>query len=81
MQKITRYPLLFKRLLPNLASDSPEHTSLTNLILRIEKAIVAVNENVKKTETAYKIAELDSSLDFGVAEVPFKFNLEIPYCL
>lgn len=73
MQKITRYPLLFKRLLPNLITDSVEYISLLAVIGRTEKAIQSVNSTVKKMEAVFKMNQLENSIDFGVLTDVFHF--------
>jgi hypothetical protein len=73
MQKITRYPLLFKRLLPNLIPDSLEYISLLAVIGRTEKAIQSVNSTVKKMEAVFKVNQLENSIDFGVLTDVFHF--------
>jgi hypothetical protein len=66
MQKITRYPLLFKRLLPNLVTDSPEFYALSQLLVDLEKLISDVNETVRTMEAKFKIKCIDNTMDFGV---------------
>ena len=74
MHRITRYPLLFKRLLSNLHINSSEHEALSKLINRIESLIGAINDAVKRSESAYRIRLIDQHLDFGVvADVNFHF--------
>jgi hypothetical protein len=66
MQKITRYPLLFKRLLPNLVTDSAEYYGLSQLLVDLEKSISDVNETVRNKEAKFKIKLIDDTMDFGV---------------
>ena len=74
MQKITRYPLLFKRLLPNLVTDSLEYSQLTDLILEMEKAVCDVNETVRRMEARFRIKIIGETMDFGIiTDVPIKF--------
>jgi RhoGEF domain len=70
MQRITRYPLLFKRLLPNLVPDSQEHRDLVYFLKALEQLLGTVNNLVRKKEAAYRIKMVDEGMDFGtVAEV------------
>jgi hypothetical protein len=66
MQKITRYPLLFKRLLPNLPTESIEYSQLTDLISEMEKAVFDVNETVRKMEARFRIKVIGETMDFGI---------------
>jgi hypothetical protein len=66
MQKITRYPLLFKRLLPNLNTDSQEYVDLSRVISLLEKEISNVNETVRKMEARFRINQIDKNMDFGI---------------
>ncbi|KAJ3305041.1 Intersectin-2 [Kappamyces sp. JEL0829] len=72
MQKITRYPLLLKRLLPNLITDSPEFKSLSHLITDMEKSICDVNETVRKMEAKFRIKMIDQTMDFGLVFEKFR---------
>ena len=70
MQKITRYPLLFRRLLPNTIPDSPEHTFLSKLIVEMEKAVSAVNHRAHIMQAKFKTMTIGKTLDFNtVCEV------------
>ncbi|KAJ3252436.1 Rho guanine nucleotide exchange factor 26 [Boothiomyces macroporosus] len=72
MQKITRYPLLFKRLLPTMVQGSQNYKSLTKLLTDIEKIIEQVNGTIKKMEAQARIRQIDENLNFGVVCEKFK---------
>lgn len=74
MQKITRYPLLLKRLLPNLVTDSHDFGDVSHLIREIESVIGTVNETVRKMEARFRISAIDETLDFGVLGEKFKID-------
>ncbi|EGF78547.1 hypothetical protein BATDEDRAFT_90488 [Batrachochytrium dendrobatidis JAM81] len=76
MHRITRYPLLFKRLLPNLGTDSREFIALSGLLIEIEAVIFLVNETIKMREATFRIHQLDEVLDFGVVSEKFKIAIE-----
>ncbi|KAJ1345087.1 hypothetical protein BSLG_000602 [Batrachochytrium salamandrivorans] len=76
MHRITRYPLLFKRLLPNLGTDSSEYVALNGLLAEIDGVISRVNETIKRREHAFRINQLDEILDFGVISERFKIAID-----
>ncbi len=76
MQKLTRYPLLFKRLLPNLRSDSPNYYALSNLISEIEGEICNVNETVRRMGAKFRIKFINHTLDFGMVTEKFRIETE-----
>lgn len=65
MQRITRYPLLLKRLLPTLEAQSNDHRGLTELIFSLEKILHVVNDTVRVKEAAFRIHTIDEGMDFG----------------
>ena len=70
MHRVTRYPILFKRLLSNLPKQSLEHECVNELINGIEEKVAGINESVRKWEADYRIHVIEDSLDFnGVVEV------------
>ncbi|KAJ3299582.1 Intersectin-2 [Borealophlyctis nickersoniae] len=86
MHRITRYPILFKRLLSHIPRPAPStpgngpdnslHNAVNTLINRIEDKVADVNECVRRHEAAYRINILDESLEFnGVVE---RFKLSTP---
>jgi hypothetical protein len=66
MQKITRYPLLFKRLLPNMVTDSQEQIDLVRLLTEMEHVLSRVNEKAREMHAKFRIKELEKTLEFGV---------------
>ncbi|KAI8905600.1 hypothetical protein EDD86DRAFT_249172 [Gorgonomyces haynaldii] len=66
MQRITRYPLLLKRLKPNLVTDSQEHKNLSKVISEIENLLQTINATIKTKEASYRIKLIDESLEFGL---------------
>ena len=75
MQKITRYPLLFKRLLPNLQQGT-DYDSLTLLINNMEQVIFNINETVRHMESRYRIKLIDKTLEFGLTSEKFKIAID-----
>jgi hypothetical protein len=72
MHRITRYPLLFKRLQSHLSVHSPEYESLNVLVKTFESILTEVNRAVRSTDAVYTLSYLDSTLDFfGLADVFF----------
>lgn len=76
IQKITRYPLLFKRLLPNINRDSETFEYLTYLISNLETTIQKANETVRKREALWKIDYIDKSMEFGPIYEKFKIAID-----
>ncbi|TPX36236.1 hypothetical protein SmJEL517_g01581 [Synchytrium microbalum] len=73
MHRVTRYPILLKRLLSYTKPESPEYYSIDSLISRIEEKVGDVNEAVRKREAEFRIHLIDEKMDFnGVVE---KFKL------
>lgn len=72
MHRITRYPLLFKRLLGHLEPGSEEHCILKVMVAGVEMKIGDVNEIVRQNESAHRIKIIDDNIDFGSIE---KFKL------
>jgi Holliday junction resolvasome RuvABC endonuclease subunit len=60
-----------------MVTDSLQYTQLQSLIVKIEKSISEVNENVRKMETVYKIKEMDETMEFGTIADVIKFDLEV----
>jgi hypothetical protein len=78
LQRITRYPLLFNRLLPNLTPNSREHILLSEFLFKIRQLLTSLNETVKKKESAYRIKMIDEEMDFGtIMDVLLLLILEI----
>ena len=73
MQKITRYPLLFRRLLPNTLPDSPEHEILSKLIVDMERAVSLVNQKAHFSHAAFKTGIIGKNLDFNTVCEVFHF--------
>lgn len=76
MQKVTRYPLLFKRLLPNMTPGTDDFDSLTILINSLEQAIFKLNETVRHMESRFRIRLIDKTLDFGLVADKFKIAID-----
>jgi len=68
MHRITRYPLLFKRLLSHLTVDTPAHTILQSLVQFVEDKIADVNEIVRVKESQHRIKIIDENMEFGGIE-------------
>ncbi|KAJ1528248.1 prolactin receptor, partial [Nowakowskiella sp. JEL0078] len=71
MHRITRYPILLKRLL-SCTKNPRDQESLNNLINRIEERVHDVNETLRKMEGAHRIAVIEDSLDFNNVTEKFK---------
>ncbi|RKO98180.1 hypothetical protein CXG81DRAFT_17066 [Caulochytrium protostelioides] len=73
MHRITRYPILFKRLHGYVPQDSIAHQRLQTLIASVEKTVGQVNEAVRHREALWRIQEIEDSLEF--ANPADKFHL------
>ncbi|ORX53382.1 hypothetical protein BCR36DRAFT_349264 [Piromyces finnis] len=65
MHRITRYPLLFKRLLENIDKQQLQYSMIETLIFSIENKISTINEMVRKSEAKYRIGVIESSLEWN----------------
>jgi len=65
MHRITRYPLLFKRLLENINKQQLQYSMIETLIVSIENKISTINEMVRKSEAKYRVSVIESSLDWN----------------
>ena len=65
MHRITRYPLLFKRLLTYVHERNHSFEELKELIYTLDQTVTEVNRSVRQAEANYEIENLDVSLDFG----------------
>ncbi|KAI9098738.1 hypothetical protein DFS34DRAFT_618767 [Phlyctochytrium arcticum] len=72
MHRITRYPILFKRLLGSTAKGSLEYQAVNNFINGVEKKVSDINEGVRRHEAAYRINLIDENLDFNNVVERFK---------
>ncbi|KAJ3174605.1 hypothetical protein HDU87_007088 [Geranomyces variabilis] len=69
MHRVTRYPILFKRLLSYVPKGQVEHEAVNTLITDIESRVAEINESVRRHEAEYRINVIDDNLDFnGVTE-------------
>jgi len=76
MHRITRYPLLFKRLLENIDKQQLQYSMIETLILSIENKISTINEMVRKSEAKYRVSVIESSLDWNNIFPKFSINNE-----
>jgi len=65
MHRITRYPLLFKRLLENIDKQQLQYSMIETLIFSIENKISTINEMVRKSEAKYRVGVIESSLEWN----------------
>jgi len=65
MHRITRYPLLFKRLLENIDKKQLQYSMIETLIFSIENKISTINEMVRKSEAKYRIGVIENSLEWN----------------
>ncbi|OUM67125.1 hypothetical protein PIROE2DRAFT_5505 [Piromyces sp. E2] len=65
MHRITRYPLLFKRLLENIDKQQLQYSMIETLIFSIENKISTINEMVRKSEAKYRVGVIENSLDWN----------------
>ncbi|KAJ3386906.1 hypothetical protein HDU92_002209 [Lobulomyces angularis] len=65
MHRITRYPLLIKRLLSYTRSNNYEYKVINNVINLFEEKVTEINETVRKTESCARINLIDENLDFN----------------
>lgn len=68
MHRITRYPLLFKRLLSTLPQGESFEV-LKSMVESIEEKVGAVNDIVRVNESSHRIKLIDENMDFGSFEV------------
>jgi hypothetical protein len=72
MHRITRYPLLLKRLLSHTRPNTAEYDIIDSLVTKFDVKVGEINENVRKTESLARINFIEENLDFnGVCEVSF----------
>ncbi|KAJ3034682.1 nucleolar protein net1, partial [Rhizophlyctis rosea] len=72
MHRITRYPILLKRLLSHIRRTEEEYQIVNDLINRVEGKVGDINENVRKCEAAYRINLIDENIDFNNVTERFK---------
>ncbi|TPX47785.1 hypothetical protein SeMB42_g03195 [Synchytrium endobioticum] len=72
LHRVTRYPILLKRLLSHIKADAPEHRAVIMAISRIEAQVALVNEAVRKREAEFRIHLIDEKMDFGGVVDKFK---------
>jgi hypothetical protein len=65
MHRITRYPLLLKRLLGYIPAGTKEHIVVDELLTDIEERVTDIDETVRRNESAYRLRWLDNNLDFN----------------
>jgi hypothetical protein len=74
MHRITRYPLLFKRLLSVLGEGTEVYMVWSELISQIQETAKNVNDVVSLNESNYRIQLVDANMEFGsVCEVCFHY--------
>ncbi|KAJ3332494.1 Intersectin-2 [Blyttiomyces sp. JEL0837] len=71
MHRVTRYPILFKRLVSVTPKQAPEYELLNRLIKRLEEKLREIDDTVHKTETTYRINFIDENLEYGNAVEKF----------
>jgi hypothetical protein len=70
MHRITRYPLLLKRLLSHTRPNTAEYDIIDGLVTKFDVIVSEINENVRKTESLVRINFIEENLDFNnVCEV------------
>jgi hypothetical protein len=76
MHKITRYPLLFKRLYSLLPTENSETVQLVaELIETSQNTLESLNQKIKKTENQQRLVHLSQMLDMqGILHEPFKLE-------
>jgi hypothetical protein len=65
LHRITRYPLLFKRMLSHAPPNSATHARIDALVRGIEAQLAQVNARVRDKESRFKLAQLNDTLDFN----------------
>lgn len=73
MQRICKYPLLFKELLKHTGPDHPDYSNLNSAFEVMTKLVESINATSRESENIRKIIEIENSL-VG-AEVIFFFLL------
>ncbi|XP_033635342.1 intersectin-1-like [Asterias rubens] len=69
MQRITRYPLLIKKILKYTAESHPDHATIKTALEKAEELCNQVNEGVREKENSDKLEWLQENVDcVGLAE-------------
>jgi len=63
VQRLCKYPLLFRELIKNTPEDSPEYAQLANILKKISESVDYVNERTRQVENQQKIIEISNSLE------------------
>ncbi|KAJ3043426.1 hypothetical protein HDV00_005124 [Rhizophlyctis rosea] len=72
MHRITRYPILLKRLLSLIRRTEEDYQVVNDLINRVEAKVADINEMVRKQEAGYRINLIDENIDFNNVTERFK---------
>ncbi|KAI9209472.1 uncharacterized protein BJ171DRAFT_418538 [Polychytrium aggregatum] len=72
LHRITRYPLLFKRLLSHTAKVAPEYEITNKFITDLDAKIQQVNDEIHLKEAAYRINYIDENIEFPSGIEKFK---------
>ncbi|KAJ3339221.1 Intersectin 1 (SH3 domain protein) [Gonapodya sp. JEL0774] len=68
MQRLTRYPLLLRKVIHYTSKSHPDHDSLLIALNLAEKALEEVNERAKDIDNRRKLEEISGFVDFEKAE-------------
>ncbi|KXS10786.1 Dbl homology domain-containing protein [Gonapodya prolifera JEL478] len=68
MQRLTRYPLLLRKVIHYTPKSHPDHDSLLIALNLAEKALEDVNERAKEVDNRQKMDEISNLVDFEKAD-------------
>jgi len=74
VQKICKYPLLFKELLKNTPSQHPDYENISLCLKRVEEVAEYVNERKRASENMHKMLDISEHL----TDVPKSFEFFTP---
>ncbi|XP_059468305.1 intersectin-2 isoform X3 [Neocloeon triangulifer] len=74
MQRITKYPLIIKKILENTPDDHPDYQNLQDALANAEEFCVLVNEGVREREDSDRLEWLQKHIQCDHLEEPLTFN-------
>ncbi|CAG8557077.1 1263_t:CDS:10 [Ambispora leptoticha] len=69
LQRITRYPLLFRQILHYTEKDHPDHEKIMQSLKKAEDILEETNEAAREQENQVKLAEISKLIDLDGLEV------------
>ncbi|XP_065348598.1 intersectin-2 isoform X1 [Cloeon dipterum] len=74
MQRITKYPLIIKKILENTPEDHPDHQNLEEAMASAEEFCTLVNEGVREREDSDRLEWLQRNVQADQLEEQLVFN-------